>query len=80
MNGVAVLHRNQLKIPQGICKKLHFEDNQKFEVTPIDGRTIQITMLQDKDADRKIKEIVNKGFHLGKVKGIERGAIYEEID
>ncbi len=74
------IDKSQLKFPAEVCNKLHLYDGQKLLLETTQDNTIQLKPFEGNEADRKLLELLNHPFDMGKIKFKDRGDIYDDID
>ena len=76
---VVTLKDFRLILPKEVRDKLHLHDGQQLIIETTEANTIQITPLEDNNADKKLWELLNKPVDMGGVKFKDRADIYNDI-
>ena len=80
MTAVLTINKSQLKFPSEVCNKLHLHDGQKLLLETTQDNIIQLKPFEGNEADRKLWELLEHPFNMGKVTFKDRGDIYDDID
>lgn len=80
MAEVVQIKGNKIELPEKILKQLNLTNGQDVEIEVVSEGQIKITPISKRSAKERLKELLDKGFHLGKVYEIDREAIYGDID
>lgn len=77
---VAQIQDNKIEIPKNILHQLRLVDGQRVEIEVVADNQLNIKPAYRMGAKERLKEILNKGFHMGRVYDLDREAIYDEVD
>lgn len=87
MPKTAILKRGTLRIPTEWCQRFQIPQDEKVfldiredEMIIKPHKKTEKSKAEDNEADIKLRQLLDEGFHLGATTNLDRKVIYDDID